>query len=504
MNGLSNNFYHMEPQTKKLRTLVWAGSFIALAAVVFAIVASVVLYEHTINLLTDNLRQRLLSISTTQAANINAESLEALQVEADWIKPEWADVVSRLKKAKNANPNIVFMYIFRHDKDDPTQMEFVADAGSIDPYANLDGNPNNDVDANGDGIIEPDGADKLQWPGQDYTEAIDIPESFEAYNGPLTAAELYEDSYGQVLTGYAPIEDANGNTVAVLATDIKADDFFTVTRQTLYPFVIFIVFLTLIIAVLAIALIYIWERRAEMLAQLSRELEIANRQQENLLAFISHEVKGYLAKSAASYAGILQGDYGNIPEPLMKMADGGLIDMRKGVDMVGDILDASNLRRGTVSYDKREFDLKKSIEEVIHDLKAIAQKKGVTLEFAASAGAYLMRGDEAKMRRHVIRNLVENSIHYTPSGSITVSLSRNADMIHFSVKDTGVGITKEDMQNLFTEGGRGKESTKVNVDSTGYGLFIAKQVTEAHDGRISADSKGKGKGSEFVVEFPAA
>ena len=492
----------MEPQTKKLRTLVWAGSFIALAAVVFAIVASVVLYEHTINLLTDNLRQRLLSISTTQAANINAESLEALQVEADWIKPEWTDVVSRLKKAKNANPNIVFMYIFRYDKDDPTQMEFVADAESINPYANLDNNLSNDVDANGDGIVDSEGADKLQWPGQDYPEAIDIPEAFEAYSGALTAAELYEDSYGQVLTGYAPIKDANGNTVAVLATDIKADDFFTVTRQTLYPFVMFIVFLTLIIAVLAITLIYIWERRAEMLAKLSRELEIANRQQENLLAFISHEVKGYLGKSEAAFAGIMQGDYGDVSLKLKTMADDGLVDMRKGVDMVSDILDAANLRKGTMQYEKKTFNFGKTLTNVLHDSEPAMKEKGLVLESRIEPGAYPLLGDETKMRRHLIRNLIDNSIHYTPSGSITLSLSRTADMIRFSVKDTGVGITPEDMHNLFTEGGHGKESIKVNVDSTGYGLFIAKQVTEAHGGRIWAESEGKGKGSEFVVELP--
>src|SRR3989344_3721053 len=235
-----------------------------------------------------------------------------------------------------------------------------------------------------------------------------------------------------------------------------------------------------------------------------QELQIINKQQENLLQFISHEVKGYLAKSAAAYAGILQGDYGKVPTKLESMADSGLIDMRKGVDMVGDILDASNLRKGTVAYDKKPFDFKKSVEEVVHDLKPTADKKGISLDFSVAAGAYELNGDEAKIRRHVIRNLIDNSIHYTQTGNIQVSLSRSQDFIHFSVKDTGVGITKEDMSNLFTEGGKGKESTKVNVDSTGYGLFIAKQVTEAHDGKISAHSKGKGKGSEFVVEFPAA
>lgn len=240
----------------------------------------------------------------------------------------------------------------------------------------------------------------------------------------------------------------------------------------------------------------------QLIEKQEKELEIVNRQQEGLLAFISHEVKGYLAKSQAAFAGIIQNDYGAVSSQLHAMAENGLADMRKGVDMVADILDASNLRKGTVAYDRKPFDLKTSIEEAVHDLMPAAAKKGVTLDFSPAAGDFKLLGDEAKIRRHVIRNLIDNSIHYTLQGSIHVSLSRNAQTIHFSVKDTGVGITKEDMKNLFTEGGHGKESTKVNADSTGYGLFIAKQVTEAHHGKIWAQSKGKGQGSEFIVELP--
>ena len=66
------------------------------------------------------------------------------------------------------------------------------------------------------------------------------------------------------------------------------------------------------------------------------------------------------------------------------------------------------------------------------------------------------------------------------------------------------GISPEDMPRLFTEGGRGAESTKVNVHSTGYGLFIARSITLAHRGRIWAESPGRGKGSTFMVELPAA
>ncbi len=75
-------------------------------------------------------------------------------------------------------------------------------------------------------------------------------------------------------------------------------------------------------------------------------------------------------------------------------------------------------------------------------------------------------------------------------------------MARIDVVDTGVGITPEDMSRLFTAGGHGKDSIHINVHSTGYGLFIAKSVVEAHGGRIWAESEGTGKGSRFVVELP--
>lgn len=241
--------------------------------------------------------------------------------------------------------------------------------------------------------------------------------------------------------------------------------------------------------------------RVQIQAQ-EEALENINKQQEGLLRFISHEVKGYLTKGQAAFAGIAQGDYGAITPELQHMADNAIVDARKGVDMVADILDASNLRKGTVSYAKAPFDFKKSVEQVIQDLTPSAEAKKIALSFSAASGSYVMEGDEAKIRRHVIRNLIDNALHYTPNGEIRVSLSRSDNHLRFSVKDTGVGITKEDMQRLFTEGGHGKESTKVNIDSTGYGLFIAKQITEVHGGTIQALSQGAGQGSEFVVELP--
>lgn len=233
----------------------------------------------------------------------------------------------------------------------------------------------------------------------------------------------------------------------------------------------------------------------------ARELEMVNKQQESLLHFISHEIKGYLTESVVGFSSIVEGDFGAVPEKLKLMAGQALANTRKGVATVMDILDASNLKKGTVNYRKESFDLRKAIHTVVEEIKPSAGEKNLSIDLNVGEGEYMFTGDADKIQRHVIRNLLDNAIKYSPHGTIHVELT-DGKILRFSVKDTGIGITPDDMRNLFTEGGHGKDSIKINVHSTGYGLFIAKQVVEAHGGKIWAESGGEGKGAKFIVEFP--
>ena len=172
---------------------------------------------------------------------------------------------------------------------------------------------------------------------------------------------------------------------------------------------------------------------------------------------------------------------------------------------MGNILKASNLKKGTVTYTKEPFDFKQLAAEAVEKAKRVAEEKGLALTFTAADGAsYQMTGDKAQLNDHVLRNLIDNAVNYTPSGSIAVSLKRDGTKIVFAVKDSGIGITEEDKKRLFTEGGHGEDSQTVNVHSTGYGLYIAKQIAIAHGGAIRAESEGADKGSTFIVEFPVA
>ncbi len=485
----------------------WIGVVILLVSLAVIILASRALYTQTVELLTENLRERIITISITAAASIDAQDLETLQSEADWQKPEWARVVNKLNKIKYGNRDIVFMYIFRKDPQDLSQMEFVADADSIDPYANISEDPLRLVDVNRDGIVEPDGPDKLQFPGQPYPEAIDIPEAFEAYNGPLTSRELYTDSYGTVLTGYAPIRDQNGNTVAVLATDIKADDFFTITRQTLQPFLIFIAFLVLIISILTLTIITTWRKHSRSLEKLNSQVTAANdrlkimdRQKTEFVSLASHQLRSPLTSIQGHISLVIDGDYGKLPphleEPLKRI----LRSTKSMIQIVGDFLDVSRIELGTMKYSYTGFDLKKLLETIVSEFKPVIDDSGLKFKFESKPGEYLFYGDENKIKQ-VFNNLLDNAFKYTKKGHVNVSLEKNGNKYLFKVSDSGVGMKKEMIPQVFEKFIRATNANHANVVGTGLGLYVAKQMVEKHGGRIWAESEGEGKGATFFVEL---
>ena len=190
------------------------------------------------------MQETVKSIAATGAFQFDAKDLDALQTEADWKKPEWAKVVKQQEKIRNNNEDVTYVYIFRKAKNDPKKIEFISDSHSLNPYANTDSDPSNDVDADKNGKIEPEGGDKLQWPGQSYTSAPK--EAFLAYQKPIATADMYEDSWGNYLSGYAPILDTNGKVVGVLAVDMKAtllnQRTTNIFQPAFYFFIFFLIF----------------------------------------------------------------------------------------------------------------------------------------------------------------------------------------------------------------------------------------------------------------------
>ncbi|HVX01436.1 MAG TPA: hypothetical protein VHA52_13520, partial [Candidatus Babeliaceae bacterium] len=236
---LMNDIY----QAINMRKLV----IVACISIVISFLLIAGLYVYTQHLNFQRMQKEVEAVAEAAAPQFSPDDLNALQTEPDWQKPQWAKVVNQLQQIKKNNSDLVYVYIFRKIKSDPPKMEFVSDAGSLNPFANTDNDPNNDVDANGDGVIDASGADLLQWPGQPYPDPPK--ETFIAYNNP-TYSDFYQDSWGKVVSGYAPIKDKNGNTIAVVAADMKADKLTKLNQQNLM--IIAMTFLVLSILIFAV------------------------------------------------------------------------------------------------------------------------------------------------------------------------------------------------------------------------------------------------------------
>lgn len=269
---------------------------------------------------------------------------------------------------------------------------------------------------------------------------------------------------------------------------------------------IVLVGITLILtAVAGIVLIRSVKREIEQrvrIEKLAQDLARANNQQVTLIHFITHQIKGFVTKSRNIFAMMKEGEFGQMPETARDIINQGFESDTKGLNTIQEILNAANIKSGKVTFTMAPFDLKSLIESIAKDLAPAAAAKGLALNLHLGDEPLIVNGDSAQLV-NAYKNLVDNSIKYTPSGSVTLDLMKRDGKAVFTVSDTGVGITPEDMKNLFTEGGHGKESTKINVDSTGFGLYIVKNIVEAHKGRVWAESEGAGKGSRFIVELPA-
>ena len=231
-------------------------------------------------------------------------------------------------------------------------------------------------------------------------------------------------------------------------------------------------------------------------------LAIANAGQESLIHAMNHQIKGYLGKGRAIFAELLTGDYGSMPETAKPMLEEGLSQSAKGVDYVQGILRGASAANGLLPYDMKSVDLKNLVLDVIAHQKPVAESKGLLFTSNITDDEYNIVGDATQLEE-AFRNLIENAIKYnSPSGAVTVTLARDNKEIIFSVKDAGVGVAEDVKSRLFTAGGRSKDSTKYNADSSGFGLAFVKGVIESHKGNVGYKANVGEKGTTFFAKLP--
>ncbi|HEY0320639.1 MAG TPA: response regulator [Pyrinomonadaceae bacterium] len=169
--------------------------------------------------------------------------------------------------------------------------------------------------------------------------------------------------------------------------------------------------------------------------------------------------------------------------------------------IINDILDFSKIEAGKLELETIDFELAIAIEDVLELVARKAQSKGLELaSFIAPDVPQILRGDPIRLRQILI-NLVDNAIKFTEQGEVSVCVQlveEDSDtlMLSFEVRDTGIGIKTEVLDNLFTAFTQADNSTTRKYGGTGLGLTIARQLVELMGGEIGAESKS-GAGSKF-------
>jgi len=217
------------------------------------------------------------------------------------------------------------------------------------------------------------------------------------------------------------------------------------------------------------------------------------------LSFASHQVKTPITVVKGYASLIADGTYGPVSSKIKEVSLKIVGAADRMVSLVNNLLDLRKIEERKMEFKFSKLNLVNLVGAVLSELYTIAQAKNLTLKANLPKEELFVQADEEKLRQ-VIQNLIDNAIKYTEKGWVEASVQKEKDSVVFSVSDSGMGISQELLPHLFEQWTRDSKVAK-EVQGTGLGLYIAKEIVSAHGGEIWAESRGEGAGSTFYVRL---
>jgi signal transduction histidine kinase len=233
-----------------------------------------------------------------------------------------------------------------------------------------------------------------------------------------------------------------------------------------------------------------------------RDVTAGRREEARRMDFysiVAHDMRSPLSALMLRNTLLERGRYGILPPAVLGELRKNDATMKALMRLINDFLDFARLEGAGLKLERDEADLAALVRVTLDDLQPLAEARQIQIGFRPPSGT-LVRGDRHRLLQ-VLANLLSNAIKFTPpGGSIEVILRPLDDRIEAGVCDSGPGIRASDLPTLFDRFTRVDRSPN-RTPGTGLGLMIAKQIVEAHGGRIWVQSE-EGKGSEFWFSLP--
>jgi len=235
--------------------------------------------------------------------------------------------------------------------------------------------------------------------------------------------------------------------------------------------------------------------------QLSVQLEKNVRQRDEFLSMLGHELRNPLAAISNAVALLKQVESEYPPLTTTQQILGRQTEHLTA--LLNQLLDVSRITRGFVNLSKTPVDLTELINEVLAGMSDLMAKRESQLVIALPSEPLWVNADPVRLKQ-VLTNLLQNAVQYSaPTGQIALQAERVGEQIEINVRDNGMGMTPEMVNEAFTSFAQAKRSLDRSLGGLGMGLTVAKSLVELHGGEIAASSPGPDQGSEFVVRLPA-
>jgi signal transduction histidine kinase/CheY-like chemotaxis protein len=234
--------------------------------------------------------------------------------------------------------------------------------------------------------------------------------------------------------------------------------------------------------------------------KVENELRAANRQKDQFLAMLAHELRNPLAPITTAAQLLKQGRLDargsrHASEIIARQAE-------HMTELVNDLLDVSRVTRGLVTLETEELDINGVVASAVEQVRPLIDTRRHTLALQLSGEPAHVAGDRTRLVQ-VVSNILNNAAKYTPQGgSIALRVAAHEALVEVSVRDNGVGIEPDVLPYIFDLFTQAERTPDRSQGGLGIGLALVKSLVALHGGRVEARSEAPGQGSEFIIRLP--